>query len=158
MITLVRLHDAEGLNYVDLDVFPYPLQKFSWEHPITAGTDSPKPFSSGRYPSRKNIEYMTLDMEGLIVESTTSAYWVSRGALQRMALPKPVQTAGILRHCAISLQLDGDVTTYTADFQVASSAMPVEAVGSPTVSPFMFSLTCDVGYWTNQSTGELVRL
>jgi hypothetical protein len=158
MITLIEVWDAQNLNFVELDEFPYPLNsKLSWEYPIV-GQDIPRPFSAGRHNSRKSVDVMTIDCEGEIVENTTSGYWSSRKALVACVLPPLVQPFGVYRHSTIKLKVDGDNTIYFAEVQLASFSIPLAADGSPTVSPFMFSWTCNKGYWTNASTYEAVRL
>jgi len=158
MITSIHVYDANLLNSIELDEFPYPLNvSFKWDYPISGDTIQ-RPFSAGRHDTRQSVQFMTIDCEGEIVETTTTAYWTSRKALVECVLPTMVQPAGLYRHSQIRLVIDGDATVYTADVQLTSYSIPLTTDGAPTVSPFMFSWTCNLGYWTNSSTGDPVRL
>lgn len=150
MITLLRIWDAYDFNVVQLDEDngPYPVKKFTWEYPMV-GDDIQRPFTAGRYDTRKSVGSMTIDMEGVILATSTAAYWTSRKALLNVVLPPIDQT--IYKHSTIEMQIDGDPNSYHADVQLSSFSIPLSAEGSPTVSPFMFSWTCNAAYWKDSS-------
>jgi len=157
VITLFWVEHATGTSYVALDEFPYPCQKLEWSYPIVGDT-VPRPFSAGRYDTRRSVDVMTIDVEGEIVTNTTTEYWNARKALVAVVLPAKAQIPSINRHSAIKMQLDGDSEIYWAEVQLTSYSIPLAASGSPTVSPFMFSWECNFAYWYAQSTGEAVLL
>ena len=157
MITSLLLYDPFLVGYVSLDEFPYPVQEFTWTYPVV-GDDVQRPFAAGRYNTRKSADAMTITCEGEIVETTTALYWTSRKALVAKVLPDYVQASTAYRHSHIRMVLDGDTDTYYADVQLSSFAIPVAAKGSPTVSPFQFNWTCNLGYWTSLTYGTTVKL
>jgi hypothetical protein len=144
-------------SFVSLDEFPYPCQKLTWAYPVVGDTVA-RPFSAGRWDTRKSVEVMTIDVEGEIVTNTTSDYWIARKTLAAFVLPQKIQIPSIYRHSQIRMQIDGDTENYIADVQLTSYAIPLAATGSPTVSPFMFSWECNMAYWIAESTGEAVLL
>jgi hypothetical protein len=155
MYTLIKVWDANHINGVALDDLTYPLQKFDWAYPII-GDDIQRPFSAGRWDTRKSVGSMEITCEGTIVAASTSDYWVKRKALVACVLPEMTQSPAIWKHSSLEITPD-DGYTYLADVQLSSYAIPVAALGSPTISPFMFSWTCNLGYWTDAS-GSAVRL
>ena len=161
MFYWIKIVNAPNNHEIFMDEFPYPLQKFDWTYSIV-GDDVPKPFSAGNYDTRKNVGPMTIDMEGEIVESSTTAYWSRRQALLQDVVPNHDQPAGTTRHSQLIIKLDNwggsGGQQFSADVQLSSFSIPIAAKGSPTISPFMFSWTCNAGYWTNTSTGILTRL
>jgi hypothetical protein len=157
MITLLRVYDPLLLGYVSLDDFPYPVSGFSWEYPIV-GDDVQRPFAAGRYNSRKSADAMTITCEGNIVENTTTAYWTSRKALVSKVIPDYAQGPTTYRHSHLRMQIDGDTDTYYADVQLSSYAVPLSTTGAPTVSPFQFNWTCNLGYWSSLTYGTPAKL
>ena len=159
MITAFRLYGAEdnASDYVDLDDLTYPCQKLTWEYPVVGDTIN-RPFSSGRHNTRRSVNMMTIEVEGEIFTNSTSAYWSARKALVAKVLPLPVQVPSLYRHSVLRMQIDGDTDWYMAEVQLSSYSIPLATTGAPTVSPFMFSWECNAAYWTNQNTGQLVRL
>lgn len=156
MYTLVRISDPLNINHVDLDEFPYPLQKFDWDYNFVGDTQS-KQQSFGRWDTTNRVEVLNIHSEGEIVENTVANYWTSRLALTDIVVPDPIQT--VKKNCKIVIELEGHTgTQYFANCQIVQQSIPVAALGSPTVSPFMMEFTCNKGYWTNVATGQIKKL
>lgn len=156
MYSVVTLTDSNGINSVDLDEFPYPLQKFDWDPDMVGGDGFAKPASFGRWDAFRRTQAMNIHCEGEIVTDTVTEYWAARKAL--MAIACPVSEQVERNHSRLNITLEGDGVSYVAFVQLQSMNAPIAALGSPTVSQFMFEWTCNVGYWTDAGSGALVNL
>lgn len=151
MITYCAVQDALAVNApIELDEFPYPLQKFTWNYPNT-GEDQPKSHTAGRWDTFKRGDAMLIECEGEIVTNSTAELVAAKKVLVFATIAKQIQT--VRKHSKLFVQLDGDGEMYIADVWLANFAMPVEATGAPTVIPFMFNWMCNFGYWKAQSSG-----
>jgi hypothetical protein len=149
MITNFYVKNAEGQpagNGLELDTLTYPLQLLTWAY-VMAGDDISRPFTSGRYNTRKSVNHMTIDCEGEIIATTTTAYWQARKSLVAAVIPAQEQPFGTYHHSILNMKLDDSASIYVANVVLSSYSIPLAAKGSPTVSPFQFSWTCNEGYW-----------
>lgn len=156
MLSLVSITDALGITTLQLDEFPYPLQKCDWDYGMESASFQ-KQQTYGRWDAYARVGVMNIEMEGEIVTDTTTAYWTARRNLVELVVPNSQQL--VRKHSRIYIELEnGSGVSYYADVQLEHYQIPIAATGSPTVSPFQFSWTCNKGYWTVTNTQALVRL
>lgn len=156
MITSIYVAGAHD-NYAgttELDTLLYPLQRFSWEY-VTSGYAARKPYGAGRWKTRRDVEYMTIQVGGEILASSTSEYWTRRKALMTDIIPPP--TNEDYDHVKFLLTVDGDATQYYAMCILDQNLGALESDGSPTVSAFELSFECREGYWKSVS-GDVVTI
>jgi hypothetical protein len=159
MFNLIRLRAPLGgasLTVNELVSEPlYPIEKFTWDYEMD-GDEIPKFESPGQWDNIRVVRKMTLDWEGHIVTKSSTQYWNARKALMNLMVPAAVVPAE-KTHVRIEMQLVGDGSTYFGDFVVDDYSAPIEA-HYPTVTPVLFQLTCNFGYWRNIATNAAVRL
>lgn len=151
MISSISFRAANGITTVTLnDDNNYPVEKLSWDYP-TDGADIAKGQTYGQWPTRKFVRKMTIDCEGHILGTSSSAYWSARKSLVEAIVPNPSNTA--TNHGRLSITLEGSNDVYYADVTLIGFQIPLEA-NYPTVTPFQFQWEAANGYWINQSTGQ----
>jgi len=159
MFNLIRLRAPVGgatLTVNELVSEPkFPIEKFTWDYE-TSGDEIPKFESPGQWDNLKVVRKMLLDWEGHIVTKTSTDYWIYRKQLMNLMVPAPTIPTE-KKHVRIEMQLVGDSSLYYADFTVDDFSAPIEA-NYPTVTPVLFQLTCNFGYWRNIATNAAVRL
>jgi hypothetical protein len=156
MITSILIRNAIDAyaSSLALDDLVYPLSKFEFP-PIMEGSKIGKQQNPGRWPTRRYVREMDITIEGRILATDTSDYWVKRKALMVKAVPDPTNTA--YDPIRIDLVIDGDGNTYTAQCSLESLGGALDvALASPQMSEFQLQYSCSAGYWTGP--GGLVIL
>ena len=149
---------ADGYaSSLELDTLLYPLFKFGWVYE-TGGSQFPKSNSPGSWKTRSRVQTMTIECNGVILASTTSAFWSQRKALAAKVIPPPSDAAyPEYDHVRFIAQFDGDGNTYYADAILTSNIGALDvAINSPTIAEFELMFSCRDGYWTNGLGGPKV--
>jgi hypothetical protein len=159
MFNLIRVRAPLGggsLTVNELVSEPlYPIEKFTWDYEM-AGDEIPKFESPGQWDNIRVVRKMMIEWEGHIVTKSSTQYWNARKALMNLMVPAAVVPSEKV-HVRIEMQLIGDGSTYYADCVVDDWSAPIEA-NYPTVTPVLFQLTCNFGYWRNIATNAAVRI
>jgi len=152
MIKIVA-DDGSGQITINDDDF-YPVELFTWT-PSMVGEDHPKIRGPGRHYNFKEIEVMSIELEGHIKADTTEDYWTARKALLEVAIPDPEQLAPW--HGYLQFKVNGDSETYYQKVHLVHYEIPTEAL-YPTVTPMRFEWDGLDGYWKKLSNDAYAKI
>lgn len=147
MLTSLTGTNIDTNTTITINDLTYPLITFAWDYEMK-GDAEPKMQKPGRHDALKQVDFMTIEMEGHIMANPAENYWDIREAFMVVFLPHI--DAVELNHVRFDMVVSGSAETLTADCTLADVDAPVEAL-SPTRSAFRFSWECNFGYWKNSS-------
>lgn len=154
MLTSLTATNIDTAATITINDLTYPLRRFAWDYDIK-GDAEPKMRKAGRHKTLKQIDTMTIEMEGSMMADISQNYWTIRKAFMAIFLPHP--DAVELNHVKFEMVIAGSSDTLYAECTLADVSVPVEAL-SPTRSEFMFNWECPFGYWRDDSDDSAVMI
>lgn len=154
MITSLEATNIDTGLSVFLNDDTYPLKEFIWDQEMK-GEAIRKHQRPGRWPTRKQVDFMPIHMEGDMFADTSANYWDIRTDLLTVLLPHPDNVEE--NHVRFEMVLSGSATTYYADCTLEDYSVPVRAL-SPTVTHFLFDWANNFGYWRILSSGAVAMI
>lgn len=154
MIDSLTATNIDTQDVLTINDLTYPLTKFAWDYEMK-GEGEPKMQKPGRHPALKQVDFMTLEVEGNIMADPSQNYWDIRKAFMDVFLPHI--DAIELNHVRFDMVVSGSTQTLYAECTLADVDAPVEAL-SPTRTAFRFSYEVPFGYWRDDSTGLAVYI
>lgn len=154
MLTSLVATNIDTTTTVTLNNLTYPLRRFAWDYELK-GEAEPKMQKPGRHDALKQVDVMTIEMEGSMMADPTENYWDIRAAFMIVLLPHI--DAIELNHVRFDMVVSGSADTLYAECTLADVSVPVEAL-SPTRSEFMFNWECPFGYWRKASDNSVVYI
>lgn len=154
MLTSLTGKNIDTGTTLTINDLTYPLITFAWDYEMK-GEGEPKMQKPGRHDALKQVDFMTIEMEGNIMADPAQNYWTIRQAFMNVFLPHI--DAVELNHVRFEMVVSGSADTLYADCTLADVDAPVEAL-SPTRSAFRFNWEVPFGYWRNLSTGAAVYI
>jgi hypothetical protein len=121
----------------------YPVEEFIW-HNSTRADSPPNLQAQGGHYHHAYLDPMSIEMRGHILSTDTSDYWVKRKALLAAVVPLPTDSGRYTGK--ISMQIDGDSSTYYANVILKDWDIPLQAL-YPTVTAFQIQWENPFGYW-----------
>lgn len=152
MLTSVQATNLETATTLTINDGTYPLRVFEWDYQIK-GEAEPKMQKPGRHDALKQVDFMTIELEGDILADISQNYWNIRKAFMEVFLPHPESEE--LNHVRLLMQVAGSSDILYADCTLQDVDAPLEAL-YPTRTPFRFSYESNFGYWRNVATDAVV--
>lgn len=157
MLDSVVAKNLQTLDTLTINDLTYPLIKFAWDYEIK-GEGEPKMQTPGRHPALKQVDFMTIEMEGNIMADPSQNYWVIRKAFMDIMLPPIDANPDIsLNHVRFDIVISGPSQQLYCEATLQDFDAPVEAL-SPTRTEFRFSWEVPFGYWRDASTDAAVYI